>query len=111
MKRQLVVVPALRKKGQDLIPFLPHLDAPSLLVKTSFPAFSDAKGDFRAKVRPLSTMFYEELQFILGYIAAGSAFQWFSIGKRGLVRRVGPRLDLSIDVGCCKFLLSIGYTY
>jgi hypothetical protein len=36
---ETVVVPALRKKGQDLIPFLPHLDAPSLLVKTSFSAF------------------------------------------------------------------------
>jgi hypothetical protein len=36
---ETVVVPALRKKGQDLIPFLPHLDAPSLLVKTNFPAF------------------------------------------------------------------------
>jgi hypothetical protein len=27
------------------------------------------------------------------------------------VRRVGPRLDLSTDVGCCKFLLSVGYAY
>ncbi|KAH9558299.1 hypothetical protein CY35_06G001100 [Sphagnum magellanicum] len=71
----------------------------------------DAEGDLTAKVRPLSTTFYGELQFILGYIAAGSAFQWLSIGKSGLVRRVGPRLDLSTDVGGCKFLLSIGYAY
>jgi hypothetical protein len=47
----------------------------------------------------------------MGYIATGSAFQCLSIGKSDLVRRVGPRLDLSIDVGCCKYLLSIGYAY
>jgi hypothetical protein len=35
----------------------------------------DAEGDLRAKVRPLSTMFYGKLQFIRVYIAAGSAFQ------------------------------------
>jgi hypothetical protein len=71
----------------------------------------DAEGDLRAKVRPLSTMFYGELQFILRYITAGSAFQWLSIGKSGLVRRVGPRLDLSTYVGRCKYLLGIGYAY
>jgi hypothetical protein len=73
-------------------------------------SLSDAEADLIKKVKPLSTMFYGELQFILGYIAAGSAFQWLSIGKSGVVRRVGPRLDLSTYVGRCKYLLSIGYT-
>jgi len=82
-----------------------------LIGEDKLSSLSDAEGDLRAKVRPLSTMFYGELQFILGYIAAGSEFQWLSIGKSGLVRRVGPRLDLSTDVGCCKFLLSVGYAY
>jgi hypothetical protein len=82
-----------------------------LIGEDKLSSLSDAEGDLRAKVRPLSTMFYGELQFILGYIAAGSSFQWLSIGKSGLVRRVGPRLDLSTDVGCCKYLLSIGYAY
>ncbi|CAM6074883.1 unnamed protein product [Sphagnum tenellum] len=74
-------------------------------------SLSDAEADLTAKVRPLSTMFYGELQFILGYIAAGSAFQWLSIGKSGVVRRVGPTLDLSTDVDRCQYLLSIGYAY
>jgi hypothetical protein len=82
-----------------------------LIGEDKFSSLSDAEGDLRAKVRPLSTMFYGELQFILGYIAAGLAFQWLSIGKSGLVKRVGPKLDLSTDVGRCKFLLSIGYAY
>jgi len=82
-----------------------------LIGEDKFSSLSDAEGDLITKVRPLSTTFYGELQFILGYIVAGSAFQWLSIGKSGLVRRIGPRLDLSTDVGRCKFLLSIGYAY
>ncbi|KAH8966001.1 hypothetical protein BDL97_03G000300 [Sphagnum fallax] len=74
-------------------------------------SLSDAEADLTEKVKPLSTMFYGELQFILGYIAAGSAFQWLSIGKSGVVTRVGPTLDLSIDVDRCQYLLSIGYAY
>jgi hypothetical protein len=82
-----------------------------LIGENKLSSLSNAKGDLRAKVRPFSTMFYRELQFILGYIVAGSAFQWLFIGKSGLVRRVGPRLDLSTNVGRCKYLLSIGYAY
>jgi hypothetical protein len=82
-----------------------------LIGEDKLSSLSDAERDLRAKVRPLSTMFYGELQFILGYIAAGSEFQWLSIGKSGMVGRVGPRLDLSIDVDRCKFLLSIAYAY
>jgi hypothetical protein len=82
-----------------------------LIGEDKLSSLSDAEGDLRAKVRPISTMFYGELQFILGYIAAGSAFQWLSIGKSGVVRRVGPTLDLSTDVDRCQYLLSIGYAY
>jgi hypothetical protein len=82
-----------------------------LIGEDKLSSLSDAEGDLRAKVRPLSTMFNGELQFILGYIAAGSAFQWLSIGKSGVVRRVGPTLDLSTDVDRCQYLLSIGYAY
>ncbi|CAM6044943.1 unnamed protein product [Sphagnum compactum] len=82
-----------------------------LIGEDKLSSLSDAEADLTAKVRPLSTMFYGELQFILGYIAAGSAFQWLSIGKSGVVRRVGPTLDLSTDVDRCQYLLSIGYAY
>jgi hypothetical protein len=82
-----------------------------LIGEDKFSSLSDAEDDLRAKVRPLSTMFYLELQLILGYIAACATFQWLSIGKSGVVRRVGPRLDLWTDVGRCKYLLSIGYAY
>jgi hypothetical protein len=82
-----------------------------LIGEDKLSSLSDAEADLTAKVRPLSTMFYGELQFILGYIAAGSAFQWLFIGKSGVVRRVGPTLDLSTDVHCCQYLLSIGYAY
>jgi hypothetical protein len=82
-----------------------------LIGEDKLSSLSDAEADLTAKVRPLSTMFYGELQFILGYIEAGSAFQWLSIGKSGVVRRVGPTLDLSTDVDRCQYLLSIGYAY
>jgi hypothetical protein len=82
-----------------------------LIGEDKLSSLSDAEGDLRAKMRPISTMFYGELQFILGYIAAGSAFQWLSIGKSGVVTRVGPTLDLSTDVDRCQYLLSIGYAY
>ncbi|CAM6019566.1 unnamed protein product [Sphagnum balticum] len=82
-----------------------------LIGEDKLSSLSDAEADLTAKVRPLSTMLYGELQFILGYIAAGSAFQWLSIGKSGVVRRVGPTLDLSTDVDRCQYLLSIGYAY
>jgi hypothetical protein len=82
-----------------------------LIGEDKLSSLSDAEADLTAKVRPLSTMFYGELQFILGYIVAGSAFQWLSIGKSGVVRRVGPTLDLSTDVDRCQYLLSIGYAY
>ncbi len=82
-----------------------------LIGEDKLSSLSDAEADLTARVRPLSTMFYGELQFILGYIAAGSAFQWLSIGKSGVVRRVGPTLDLSTDVDRCQYLLSIGYAY
>ncbi|CAM6048154.1 unnamed protein product [Sphagnum compactum] len=82
-----------------------------LIGEDKLSSLPDAEADLTAKVRPLSTMFYGELQFILGYIAAGSAFQWLSIGKSGVVTRVGPTLDLSTDVDRCQYLLSIGYAY
>ncbi|CAM6013348.1 unnamed protein product [Sphagnum balticum] len=68
-----------------------------------------AEVDLMAKVKPLSTMFYGELQFILGYTTAGSKFQWIFIDKSGMIRKAGPSLDLSTEDGCYQFLLSIGY--
>ncbi len=62
-----------------------------------------------AKVKPLSSMFYGELQFILGYTTAGSKFQWIFIDNSGMIRKAGPSLDLSTEDGCYQFLLSIGY--
>jgi hypothetical protein len=77
-----------------------------LIGEDKLSSLSDAEADLTAKVRPLSTMFYGELQFILGYIEAGSAFQWLSIGKNGVVRRVGPTLNLSTDVDRCQYLIA-----
>jgi hypothetical protein len=51
------------------------------------------------------------VRFILGYIAAGSEFQWLYIDKSGKISPAGGRLNLSTDFGCCHFLLSIGYAY
>lgn len=42
-----------------------------------------AEGDLCSKMKPLNPMFYGELPFILGYIAAGAKFQWMYIGKNG----------------------------
>jgi hypothetical protein len=52
------------------------------------------------------------VQFILGYIAAGTVFQWVYIGKDGKqLKQVARPLDLSVVSGCCRFVLSIGYAY
>jgi hypothetical protein len=56
-------------------------------------------------------MFYGEVRFILGYIAAGSEFQWVYINKSGKISLAGGRLNLSTDSCCCQFFLSIGYAY
>ncbi|KAG0568484.1 hypothetical protein KC19_6G022400 [Ceratodon purpureus] len=72
---------------------------------------TDAKSDLEGKMEPLSAMFYGEVRFILGYVAAGLEFQWLYINKSGKITEAGARLNLSTDVGCCRFLLSIGYAY
>lgn len=72
-----------------------------------------AEGDLRSKMRLLNPMFYGELKFILGYIAAGTEFQWMYIGKNGPkeVYRVGRPLDLLNISDRCRFLLSVGYAF
>jgi hypothetical protein len=70
------------------------------------------ENDLLKKMLPLSTQFYGKVQFILGYIAAGTVFQWVYIGKDGKqLKQIAPPLDLSVVSDCCRFVLSIGYAY
>ena len=69
--------------------------------------------DLRKKVKMLPTIYYGELEFILGYIVAGSVFQWVYVGKHGgsdLIP-IHPILDLNVIEHRCKFILSLGYAY
>ncbi len=71
-----------------------------------------AENDLLKKMLPLSTRFYGKVQFILGYIAAGTVFQWVYIGKNGKqLKQIPPPLDLSVVSDRCRFVLSIGYAY
>ncbi len=71
-----------------------------------------AENDLLKKTLPLSTRFYGKVQFILGYIAAGTVFQWVYIGKNGKqLKQIAPPLDLSVVSDRCRFVLSIGYAY
>ncbi|KAG0592450.1 hypothetical protein KC19_1G252500 [Ceratodon purpureus] len=70
-----------------------------------------ALEDLRTKIRPLSSMFYGDLACILGYVAAGTNFQWVCIDKSGDIKKAGNCLSLSSTVGRSQFLLSVGYAY
>ncbi|CAK9218164.1 unnamed protein product [Sphagnum jensenii] len=61
------------------------------------------ENDLLKKMLPLCTQFYGKVQFILGYIAAGTVFQWVYIGKDGKqLKQVAPPLDLSVVSDCCS---------
>lgn len=49
--------------------------------------------------------------FILGYMAAGTTFQWVYLGKDKEMTRLAPILDLYRFADRCRFLLSVGYAY
>ena len=67
---------------------------------------SDAEEDLRVKVRPLSSVFYGPVMFILGYMATGTTFQWVYLGKDREMKRLAPILDLSL-LCALELLLSI----
>ncbi|KAG0563060.1 hypothetical protein KC19_8G002200 [Ceratodon purpureus] len=72
-----------------------------------------AEADLRLKVEPLNPMYYGEVKFIVGYIVAGSQFQWVYIGRDGSkdIHRMNPPLNLSKLVDCCSFLLNLGNVF
>ena len=61
----------------------------------------------------LPTIYYGGLEFILGYIVAGSEFQWIFVGKHNSsdLIQIRPILDLIVIEQRCKFILSLGYAY
>ena len=71
----------------------------------------DAEVDLRVKLRPLSPVFYGPVMFMLGYMAAGTAFQWVYLSNNKELKRIPPILDLSLFEGRSLFLLSVGYAY
>jgi hypothetical protein len=72
-----------------------------------------AEGDLRKKVTMLSPVYYGEVEYILGYVAAGTLFQWVYVGKNGGrdISLISPCLDLNIFEHRCMFFLSLGYAY
>ena len=70
-----------------------------------------AEKDLREKIKSLNPMYYGNLQFIVGYIAAGRQFQWVYIGRDGSIARIHRPLDLSNFTDCCSYLLNLGFVF
>lgn len=72
-----------------------------------------AEQDLRKKVKMLPPIYYGELEFILGYVSAGSLFQWVYVGRNGGhdLSLISPCLDLRLFHHRCLFYLSLGYAY
>ena len=49
---------------------------------------SDAEVDLRDKLRPLSPVFYGPVMFMLGYMAAGTTFQWVYLSNHKELKRI-----------------------
>uniref|UniRef100_A0A7I4C1P7 Protein kinase domain-containing protein n=1 Tax=Physcomitrium patens TaxID=3218 RepID=A0A7I4C1P7_PHYPA len=67
----------------------------------------EAENDISLKMQPLNPRFYGDLRFILGYIAAGTKFQWVFIGKDMSLVRIEPLLDLAKIPNRILLILSI----
>ncbi|XP_024375983.1 crinkler effector protein 8 [Physcomitrium patens] len=68
---------------------------------------SEAENGISLKMQPLNPRFYGDLRFILGYIAAGTKFQWVFIGKDRSLVRIEPLLDLAKIPNRILLILSI----
>ena len=62
-------------------------------------------------MKPLNRLYYGDLQFIVGYIAAGSQFQWVYISLNGSINRIHRPLDFWNLADCCSYVLSLGYIF
>lgn len=81
-----------------------------LVGEDKFRRLEEAEQSLRNKVKTLPPIYYGEMEFILGYIAADWQFQWVYIG-RNYLRTISPCLKLAIFKHRCMFYLSLGYAY